>query len=143
VHHRVDLGIPSDVATAARALVIELDRRDQRAEGYRTPAVAKRLAAEGRWRDVPFQPEAEAGRVDPRTLTIALDDLLPAERTVVNRFRKFHGISGHVPRGSRRARLRLHPRRFSPSGLAWPPRSAPPSPAPTASRSRPSVTAAR
>ena len=91
VHHRVDLGIPSDVATAARALVIELDRRGQRAEGYRTPAVAKRLAAEGRWRDVPFQPEAEAGRVDPRTLTIALDDLLPAERTVATDSGNFMG----------------------------------------------------
>jgi thiamine pyrophosphate-dependent acetolactate synthase large subunit-like protein len=82
VHHRVDLGIPSDVGTAARALLLEVDRRGQRAEGYRTPAVAKRLAAEGRWRDVPFEPEAEAGRIDPRTLTIALDDLLPAQRTV-------------------------------------------------------------
>jgi len=34
------------VATAARALIAELDRRGQRAEGYRTPAVAARLAAE-------------------------------------------------------------------------------------------------
>ena len=91
VHHRVDLGIPSDVGTAARALIVELERRGQRAEGYRTPAVAKRLAAEGRWRDVPFQPEPEAGRIDPRTLTIALDDLLPAERTVVTDSGNFMG----------------------------------------------------
>jgi acetolactate synthase I/II/III large subunit len=91
VHHRVDLGIPSDVATAARALIVELERRGQNAEGYRTPAVAKRLAAEGRWRDVPFQPEAEAGRIDPRTLTIALDDLLPAERTVATDSGNFMG----------------------------------------------------
>jgi thiamine pyrophosphate-dependent acetolactate synthase large subunit-like protein len=91
VQHRVDLGIPSDVATAARALIAELDRRGQRVEGYRTPAVAKRLAAEGRWRDVPFQPEAEAGRIDPRTLTIALDDLLPVQRTVVTDSGNFMG----------------------------------------------------
>src|SRR6202041_129387 len=39
----------------------------------------------------PFQPEAEAGRVDPRTLTIALDDLLPAERTVVTDSGNFMG----------------------------------------------------
>ncbi|MGH3247046.1 MAG: thiamine pyrophosphate-binding protein [Trebonia sp.] len=91
LHHRVDLGIPSDVGTAARALAAELDRRGQRAEGYRTPAVATRLAAEGRWRDVPFQPEAEAGRIDPRTLTIALDDLLPPERTVVTDSGNFMG----------------------------------------------------
>ena len=91
VHHRVDLGIPSDVGTAARALTAEFDRRGQRAEGYRTPAVAKRLAGEGRWRDVPFQPETEASRIDPRTLTIALDDLLPAERTVVTDSGNFMG----------------------------------------------------
>ena len=91
VHHRVDVGIPSDVATAARALIVELDRRGQRAEGYRTSAVAKRLAVEARWRDVPFQPEAEAGRIDPRTLTIELDDLLPAERTVVTDSGNFMG----------------------------------------------------
>ncbi len=53
--------------------------------------MAKRLATEGRWRDVPFQPEAEAGRIDPRTLTIALDDLLPAERTVVTDSGNFMG----------------------------------------------------
>jgi acetolactate synthase I/II/III large subunit len=91
VHHPVDLGIPSDVTTAARALIAEFDRRGQRCEGYRTPAVAKRLADEGRWRDVPFEPEAEAGRIDPRTLSIALDDLLPAERTVATDSGNFMG----------------------------------------------------
>ena len=91
VHHRVDLGIPSDVSTAARALITELDRRGQRAEGYRTPAIAKRVAEEGRWRGVAFEPEAEPGRIDPRTLTIALDDLLPAERTVATDSGNFMG----------------------------------------------------
>jgi thiamine pyrophosphate-dependent acetolactate synthase large subunit-like protein len=35
-----------------------------------------------RWRDVPFEDASGDGRIDPRTLSIALDDLLPAERTV-------------------------------------------------------------
>jgi thiamine pyrophosphate-dependent acetolactate synthase large subunit-like protein len=91
VHQHIDLGIPSDVATAARAIIAELDRRGQRGAGYRTPAVAKRLAAEGRWRDVPFHAEAEEGRIDPRALTIALDDLLPAERTVATDSGNFMG----------------------------------------------------
>ena len=91
VHHRIDLGIPSDVGMAARALIAELDRRGQRGEGYRTPAVAKRLAAEGRWRDVPFKPVAEERRIDPRILSIALDDLLPAERTVATDSGNFMG----------------------------------------------------
>ncbi|MBO0805207.1 MAG: thiamine pyrophosphate-binding protein, partial [Nocardiopsaceae bacterium] len=61
----------------------ELNRRGFRGgAGYRTAEVAGRLAREGRWRDVPFEPAAEPGRIDPRTLTIALDDLLPARRTV-------------------------------------------------------------
>jgi len=91
VHHRIDLGIPSDVGMAARALIAELDRRGQRGEGYRTPAVAKRLAAEGRWRDVPFKPVAEERRIDPRILSIALDDLLPAERAVATDSGNFMG----------------------------------------------------
>jgi thiamine pyrophosphate-dependent acetolactate synthase large subunit-like protein len=89
--HRVDLGIPSDAATAARAVTAELDRRGQRAQGYRTPEVSRRLAAGRRWRDVPFTPETEPGRIDPRTLTIALDDLLPAERTVATDSGNFMG----------------------------------------------------
>ena len=32
---------------------------------------------------MPYTDEAEGGRIDPRTLSIALDDLLPAQRTVV------------------------------------------------------------
>jgi thiamine pyrophosphate-dependent acetolactate synthase large subunit-like protein len=91
VHHGIALGIPSDVATAARALITELDRRGQHARGYRTPEVAKRLAAEGRWRDVPFDPETEEGRIDPRALTIALDDIFPAERTVATDSGNFMG----------------------------------------------------
>jgi thiamine pyrophosphate-dependent acetolactate synthase large subunit-like protein len=90
-HHRVDLGIPSDVATAARAVTAELDHRGQRQQGYRTPEVARRLTAGRRWRDVPFDPAAEPGRIDPRTLTAALDDLLPAERTVATDAGNFMG----------------------------------------------------
>ena len=91
VQHRIDLGIPSDVATAARALIAELDRRGQRTQGYRTQELAKRLAAGRRWRDVPFAPEEEPGRIDPRTLTIALDDLLPGDRTVATDSGNFMG----------------------------------------------------
>jgi thiamine pyrophosphate-dependent acetolactate synthase large subunit-like protein len=35
-----------------------------------------------KWRDVPYRDEGTDTEIDPRTLTIALDDLLPAERTV-------------------------------------------------------------
>ncbi|WP_242676026.1 thiamine pyrophosphate-dependent enzyme, partial [Streptosporangium minutum] len=50
--------------------------------GYRSVALAGRIARENRWRDVPYDDEGGEGRIDPRTLTIELDDLLPAERVV-------------------------------------------------------------
>jgi acetolactate synthase-1/2/3 large subunit len=101
-HQPVDLGVVGDVAATARAVLEELDRRGGISPGgrppqtpphggtippvpplgYRTAKIAERIAREGRWRDVPFEPVAEPGRIDPRTLSIALDDLLPAERTV-------------------------------------------------------------
>jgi thiamine pyrophosphate-dependent acetolactate synthase large subunit-like protein len=44
--------------------------------------VAAEIAAH-RWRDEPFAASAAPDVLDPRALSIALDDLLPAERTVV------------------------------------------------------------
>ncbi|MGY1617947.1 thiamine pyrophosphate-binding protein [Geodermatophilus sp. SYSU D00691] len=51
-------------------------------EGYRTHAVRAGLDDRIRWRDEPFEDAGGDGFVDPRALTIALDDLLPAERVV-------------------------------------------------------------
>jgi thiamine pyrophosphate-dependent acetolactate synthase large subunit-like protein len=88
-HQRIDLGIVGDAAATARAVRDELDRRSggppppgERPRGYRSADVAERLAREGRWRDVPYKEESEDGRIDPRTLSIALDGMLPAQRTV-------------------------------------------------------------
>jgi acetolactate synthase-1/2/3 large subunit len=50
--------------------------------GYRSADLRERIAREVRWRDVPFADESDGDRIDPRALSIALDDLLPAERTV-------------------------------------------------------------
>ena len=81
-HQRIDLGLVGDVAATARAVERELQRRGHHAPGYRSAKAAECLAREGRWRDVPYAEDAEAGRIDPRTLSAALDDLLPAERTI-------------------------------------------------------------
>jgi thiamine pyrophosphate-dependent acetolactate synthase large subunit-like protein len=84
VNHRVDLAICGDLLGVASACAEELARRNAPSSpGWRTPALRARIAAEGRWRDVPYADEGGAGRIDPRTLSIALDDLLPAQRTVV------------------------------------------------------------
>jgi thiamine pyrophosphate-dependent acetolactate synthase large subunit-like protein len=78
-HSAVDAGVIGDAAATARAL---LEALDDRASGRRSPALAADIAAGG-WRDEPYEESIAAGRIDPRTLSIALDDLLPEERTVV------------------------------------------------------------
>ncbi len=104
-HRPVHLGVPGDVAQTARAVAGALadggsgeeagrETRPVRdhesagavgeppAAGYRSAAVRERIAGQVRWRDVPYKDESDGERIDPRTLSIALDDLLPAERTV-------------------------------------------------------------
>lgn len=84
-HQPVELGVLGDVDATASALQAELERLG-RSAGYRDPELRGRIAREVRWRDVPYD-DAGAGvgdeaRIDPRTLSIGLDDRLPAERTV-------------------------------------------------------------
>ncbi|HMR49264.1 MAG TPA: thiamine pyrophosphate-binding protein [Arachnia sp.] len=100
-HRPIALGVVGDCALVARdtaALLVpggladSPEKRERGSEregarqqwgwGYRSPEVLARIAAEGRWRDVPFERLDEPGRIDPRTVTIALDDALPAERMV-------------------------------------------------------------
>lgn len=86
VHREIDLGVVGDVRETARAVTSLLGDPEPSGEpgtrGYRGPEIAERIAAEGRWRDVPYEDVSGAGRIDPRTLTIGLDDLLPEERVV-------------------------------------------------------------
>jgi acetolactate synthase I/II/III large subunit len=108
-HRPVHLGVLGDVAQTARAVADALAdgreaddgggegwtvRRDEDdsgssgtagtggTRGYRSAELRERIAREVRWRDVPFADESDGQRIDPRALSIALDDLLPAERTV-------------------------------------------------------------
>ncbi|CAN5319134.1 thiamine pyrophosphate-binding protein [soil metagenome] len=83
-HHDTHVGVTGDsaeVADALRALHTGAVR-----PGYRSDDIAGRIAAQGRWRDVPYEDWAEGSgeraRIDPRTLTIGLDDLLPRDRIV-------------------------------------------------------------
>jgi len=85
-HRKVHLGVVGDVAHTAAAVTAKLGGAPGPAgwpeTGYRSDSVRERIAREIRWRDVPFDDESDGQRIDPRTLTIALDDMLPAERTV-------------------------------------------------------------
>ena len=78
-HRPVDLGVLGDVAATARAAA---DALAAAAAGYRSPELRERIASQVRWRDVPYADDSDGSRIDPRTLTIALDDLLPAERII-------------------------------------------------------------
>jgi thiamine pyrophosphate-dependent acetolactate synthase large subunit-like protein len=75
----VAFGVVGDVRAVAETTAALLDGTSS---GYRTPEVRQAIVERGRWRDEPFEAAGGAGLIDPRTLTIALDDLLPAERVL-------------------------------------------------------------
>jgi acetolactate synthase I/II/III large subunit len=88
-HVPVALGVTGDVALTARAVADALDGAAGAGAtgagaggGYRSAALQDRIAAQVRWRDVPYEDDSTGDRIDPRTLSIGLDDLLPAERIV-------------------------------------------------------------
>ncbi|TYP81107.1 thiamine pyrophosphate-binding protein [Blastococcus xanthinilyticus] len=76
----VTFGVVGDVRAVAGAAAAAVG--DERPEGYRTAEVREALARRRRWRDEPFADTGDGERIDPRVLTAALDDLLPAERVV-------------------------------------------------------------
>ena len=107
-HRPVHLGVLGDVTETARAVADALAGGPEADEGggepgtvrykddggssgaagtrgsrgYRSAELREQIAREVRWRDVPFADESDGQRIDPRVLSMALDDLLPAERTV-------------------------------------------------------------
>ena len=108
-HRPVHLGVLGDVAETARAALAALGDRFGSGAGYRTEEVRSRIAREGRWRDVPYADESGGGRIDPRTLSIALDDLLPAERTVCVDSGNFMGYPSMFLSVPDARRVLLHP----------------------------------
>src|SRR5918996_1406537 len=74
--YSVDVGVVGDAKATARAVADELERRGIDKEGFHDDALAGEIAR-GRSRDEPYKDQGTAEHVDPRTLSIALDDLLP------------------------------------------------------------------
>jgi acetolactate synthase I/II/III large subunit len=81
-HRGIAVGVVGGVTETARAATELLAADRPAAPGYRSDEIRSRLAHGLRWRDVPYDDTGTADRIDPRTLTIDLDDLLPAERIV-------------------------------------------------------------
>jgi thiamine pyrophosphate-dependent acetolactate synthase large subunit-like protein len=107
VSRPVHLGVAGDVAETARAVSAVLAGGDEGGlegepgfvlhednggepgtagalgtAGYRSAQLRKRIARDVRWRDIAYADDGDGQHIDPRTLSIALDDMLPAERTV-------------------------------------------------------------
>ncbi|MFF3707197.1 thiamine pyrophosphate-binding protein [Streptomyces phaeochromogenes] len=99
-HREVHLGVTGDVELTARRALETHDanrqpqqgeqgqqghraqQRQQSRQGFRTADIGAAIAARLRWRDVPYEDTGTRERIDPRTLSIALDDILPAERVI-------------------------------------------------------------
>jgi thiamine pyrophosphate-dependent acetolactate synthase large subunit-like protein len=80
-HRPADVAVLGDVAATARLLVAELERRGHRATGRRTPEMAEAIAAR-RWADEVYQDAGTEEWIDPRTFSIALERVLPAQKAV-------------------------------------------------------------
>jgi acetolactate synthase I/II/III large subunit len=89
-HRDLAVGVVGGVTETARAATAELSaaigpmgqRGADNSRAYRTDEIRSRLERGIRWRDVPYDDTSTADHIDPRTLTIGLDDLLPTERIV-------------------------------------------------------------
>jgi thiamine pyrophosphate-dependent acetolactate synthase large subunit-like protein len=79
-HHRVDIAVVGDVAESARCLLAELEPRSA-GSGWRDPELAERIRG-GAWQSTPFDDASSQTHIDPRALSMALDRLLPVERTL-------------------------------------------------------------
>ncbi|WP_166975606.1 thiamine pyrophosphate-binding protein [Brevibacterium atlanticum] len=80
----IDLALVGDAAATARVAVQSWrsSRNGSSRIGYRTVEV-KRAIAEGDWRSQPIDPDLVSGPgVDPRAITLRLDEILPDERIV-------------------------------------------------------------
>jgi thiamine pyrophosphate-dependent acetolactate synthase large subunit-like protein len=76
----VDIGIVGDAGATARALLAALGDASRRT-GFRTEALAQEIASR-RWEDEPYEDASTDEWIDPRTLSRALEDRLPAEKSV-------------------------------------------------------------
>jgi thiamine pyrophosphate-dependent acetolactate synthase large subunit-like protein len=80
-NYPADIAILGDAKASLQALSEALNERGHANQGFRTPELADQIAAR-RWRDEPYEDAGTDEWIDPRTLTIALNDLLPRDRNI-------------------------------------------------------------
>jgi acetolactate synthase I/II/III large subunit len=76
--HRIDVPVVGDVGETARALLAAVGGC---VSEWRTSPVADRIR-NGTWLAQPYEDAGTSETIDPRTLSIALDELLPSDRAV-------------------------------------------------------------
>jgi thiamine pyrophosphate-dependent acetolactate synthase large subunit-like protein len=75
------IGILGDARATATAVTAELKARGHNNTGFRDGDLANEIATH-RWRDEPYDDAGTEHQIDPRTLTKALNDLLPHAKAV-------------------------------------------------------------
>jgi thiamine pyrophosphate-dependent acetolactate synthase large subunit-like protein len=78
-HTRLDAGVIGDAAETARALIRAI--AGQGRKSWRSDGLAESIR-DGRWARQPFEDLSDGTRIDPRTLSIELERLLPVERVL-------------------------------------------------------------
>jgi thiamine pyrophosphate-dependent acetolactate synthase large subunit-like protein len=91
----VEIAVQADAQVAALAILAELDRRATGPRAGRRNAEMHRRIEEGDNHNAPYQDTSSARCIDPRTLSKAVDALLPKERAVASDSGHF---CGWVPR---------------------------------------------
>ena len=90
----VQIAVHADAKATAEAVLEELRRRGTQAAGRRSNAIRERIRA-GDNHHYPWPDESSKGFIDPRTLSKAVDAILPADRVVASDSGHF---CGWVPR---------------------------------------------
>ncbi|MCF3936992.1 thiamine pyrophosphate-binding protein [Gordonia tangerina] len=82
-HRPVALGVVGDCGLTAADVLDEIRRVGTApAPRYRTDDVRSRITESSRWQHVPVDEISTDDRIDPRALTNALDEILPADRVL-------------------------------------------------------------
>lgn len=91
----IALGVHADARVTAEAILAELDRRRIGPRTGRRSEATRRRIAEGDNQNAPYQDTSRAQFIDPRTLSKAVDAILPKDRVVASDSGHF---CGWVPR---------------------------------------------
>lgn len=78
----IDLGVVGDVSVTAKAASDVLREQGYSSRGYRSDEIATRIKKSVLWRDVDYEDDSTGAEIDPRTLSILLDDIIPKNRVL-------------------------------------------------------------